>query len=404
MSEASQSNRSNPDHEIPSLSTRLGEVGRSVYSQLIHRLKNREGEIYPLHVGDTYLSPPIELHDPMLIDGEYASALNRYTPVRGADHVVETARRWLENRQQMVVREDELIVTGGATGGLSALLAALLSPGDELLLLAPFWPLMAGATRLHGALPVAVPFFQEDLSLDEAISRIDSYWTDRVKAIYVNTPNNPTGEVLSSEWIEAIVSWASYRKVWVISDEVYDLFCYHGEHTYARPLAPDRVISAFSMSKAFGMAGYRCGLLQGPSEVITATERVLTHSMYSAATPGQFAASSALSDRGLAWAQKASTLYQEVGNEAARRLQVPEPQGSTFLFINVSDAIKKGAPFHTSEGGVSALLEACVDHGLLIAPGSAFGPYPEHVRVCFTAAPPEVVLRGVEILANLLSV
>lgn len=387
----------------PPLSTRLGRVGRSVYSQLLHRLSAYEGEIYPLHVGDTYLPPAVSIDDQRVI-AERESLAHRYTPVRGAPTLVETARAWLSERQGVEVSADEVLISGGGTAGLSALIATLLSPGDEMLLLAPYWPLMAGAARMHGARPIAVPFFQENLSLDEALQRLDQASTDKTRALYINTPNNPTGEVLSRDWVEALVAWARDRSLWVISDEVYDLFCYQGEHCYARPLDPERVISAFSMSKAFGMAGYRCGVLQGPPEVLDATERALTHALYSAATPGQLAARAALGPQGLDWARDASAAYQEVGAECARRLGVAPPQGSTFLFVDVSHVTGLGCRYHDPAGqSVSALLEACVSKGLLLAPGSAFGPYPHHVRLCFTAAPPEVTLRGVDILVDLLN-
>jgi N-succinyldiaminopimelate aminotransferase len=386
----------------PSLSPRLGRVGRSVFSQLLHRLSQYQGKIYPLHVGDTYLEPAVSLDDPELKE-ERASLSHRYTPVRGAPSVIEAARSWLSERQGMEVSPDEVIITGGGTAGLSALLAALLSPGDEVLLLAPYWPLMAGATRLHGAHPIAVPIFQEGLSLDQALHRLDQHCTDKARILYINTPNNPTGDVLSAEWVEAMVTWAERRGLWVISDEVYDLFNYQGDHCYARPLDPSRVISAFSMSKAFGMAGYRCGILQGPPDVLTATERVLTHAIYSAATPGQLAARTALGPRGLEWARHASREYQRVGQECARRLGVAAPQGSTFLFLDVSEALGPKSRYHSEDGGVSALLETCVDHGLLLAPGNAFGPYPHHLRLCFTSATPEVVLEGVDLLKGILS-
>ena len=385
----------------PSLSPRLGRVGRSVFSELLHRLSQYQGEICPLHVGDTYLEPAVALDDPLLTN-EKADYAHRYTPVRGIPTVVEAARSWLSKRQNIEVLPDEVIITGGGTAGLSALLAALLSPGDELLLLAPYWPLMAGAARLHGAHPVAVPMFQEGLTLNQALERLDQYHTDRSRVLYINTPNNPTGEVLDAEWVEAMVKWAERRGLWVISDEVYDLFNYQGDHCYARTLDPTRVISAFSMSKSFGMAGYRCGILQGPPEVLTATERVLTHALYSAATPGQLAARTALGPRGLEWAQQASRKYQEIGRKCAHRLGVQPPQGSTFLFVDVSEAVGPKGRYHVEGGGVSRLLETCVDHGLLLAPGSAFGPYPEHVRLCFTAASPDVVLKGVDLLVKLL--
>ncbi|MAD60103.1 MAG: aspartate aminotransferase [Myxococcales bacterium] len=386
---------------VPDLPARLGKVGRSVYSQLLHRLANYNGEIYPLHVGDTYLPPAVSMS---MIDQVENTAwrAHRYTQVRGHQALTQRVVEWLSERQGMPVQEDEVLITGGGTAGLSALVGALLMPDDELLLLAPYWPLMAGATRLHGAKPVAVPFFQESLTIAQGIERLNQALSPKTKALYINTPNNPTGEVLDKKWLSALVDWASEKGLWVISDEVYDLFCYEGEHQYTRPLDPKRVISAFSMSKAFGMAGYRCAILQGPPEVLSATEKVLTNALYSAATPGQLAAHLALSEQGLNWAKDASVAYQKVGREAAKRLGVPEPQGSTFLFIDVSKEVAKGSTFESEQGGVDRLLEACVDRGLLLAPGSAFGPYPQHLRLCFTAAEPEVVLRGVDILVELL--
>ena len=385
----------------PALSSRVGRVGRSVYSQLLHKLSHYQGEVYPLHVGDTYLPPAVSISEPMIMTHR-ADQPHRYTPVRGTASLISTASQWISERQGQLVSTDEVIITGGATAGLSALVAALLNPGEELMLLAPYWPLMAGATRMHGAIPIAIPFFQEGLSLPQALARLDEYVSDRSRALYINTPNNPTGEVLSAEWLKAIVKWAAQRNLWVISDEVYDLFSYHEEHCYTRPLDPSRVISAYSMSKSFGMAGYRCAILQGPTEVISAVERVLTHTIYSAATPGQLAAQEALGERGLNWAEEAAHKYQEIGDEVAMRLGVPSPQGSTFLFLNVTEAVSEGRRYHSETGGVERLLEACVDRGLLLAPGSAFGPYPQHLRLCFTAAPPEVVLRGVDLLCTLL--
>ena len=387
---------------LPPLSSRLGHVGRSVYSQLLDRLASYQGEVYPLHVGDTYLPPAIAPDDPAITQ-ERGVLPHRYTAVAGAPDVVEAGRAWLSARQGIEVRRDEVLITGGGTAAVSALLATLLSPNDEVLILAPYWPLVAGAARMHGAQPIAVPFFQEELTLERALERLDSYVTPRARALYLNTPNNPTGEVLSAEWVEALVAWATRHGLWVISDEVYDLFSYDEPHRYARPIDPERVISIFSMSKAFGMAGYRCGIMSGPPAVMRAAERVLTHALYSAATPGQLAARAALGERGLEWARHAASAYQRVGVEAARRLRVPAPRGSTFLFLDMSSVVSAQGRYACESGDVSALLEACVKRGLLLAPGSAFGPYPRHVRLCFTAAAPDVVLRGVDVLCELIS-
>ncbi|MBM4291710.1 MAG: pyridoxal phosphate-dependent aminotransferase [Deltaproteobacteria bacterium] len=374
----------------PPLARRLGAGGRGVYSQLAGRAQASGRPLLPLHVGDTHLPPAVDVRALPASDD-----LHRYTAVGGEPALVEALRAHLARRQGAPVGAEEVLVTAGATGGLTALFATLLAPGDEALLLAPYWPLVAGGARLLGATPVAVPVFGRGLSCAEALAALDAACTPRARLLYFNSPNNPTGEVLSREWMEALVGWAARRGLWVVSDEVYDLFSFSAPHVYARPLDPARVISAFSMSKAFGMAGYRCGALQGPPEVLAEVERAATFTLYSAPTPAQRAARLALEGEGERWAARARALYAQVGAEAARRLGAPPPQGGTFLFLDVSRE-------RPDAEALSDLLGACADEGLLLAPGSSFGPYPTHVRLCFTAAPPERVLAGVDVLARAL--
>jgi N-succinyldiaminopimelate aminotransferase len=121
-----------------------------------------------------------------------------------------------------------------------------------------------------------------------------------------------------------------------------------------------------------------------------------THTTYSAPTASQLVALRVLQGAGVAWLKEAREDYREAGRGAAAILSVPEPEGSTFLFLDVSKRL--------GEGGLMKFLEACADEGLFLAPGPSFGPYPTHVRVCYTAARPEIVMRGVEILARKLGI
>jgi N-succinyldiaminopimelate aminotransferase len=178
----------------------------------------------------------------------------------------------------------------------------------------------------------------------------------------------------------------------VLFDEVYEDYQYEGTHTYGFGLAPERSFAAFSFSKAFGMAGYRCGYLAGPAAPLEGALKLHTHNVYSATTASQIAALVVLSGVGESWLAESRASYVEVGRRAAARLGVPPPQGSTFLFLDVAESL--GA------GGLEAFLEGCADDGLLAAPGPSFGPYPTHLRVCYTAAPPDVAMRGVKLLAR----
>jgi N-succinyldiaminopimelate aminotransferase len=218
--------------------------------------------------------------------------------------------------------------------------------------------------------------------------------TARTAALYLSSPNNPTGFVVPGAWVAALVDWAARADLWIITDEVYEDYVYAGSHAYARALAPERTFSAHSFSKAFGMAGNRCGFVAGPAEAMNYLCKVSTHSFYSTPTASQLAACRALDGRGDAWVRDVRGRYLESGSRAAQRLGLEPPMGGTFLFVDVAERL--------DERGLAGFLEDCADRGLFLAPGPSFGAYPTHVRVCFTSAPPDVVAAGIELLAKLI--
>jgi N-succinyldiaminopimelate aminotransferase len=158
-------------------------------------------------------------------------------------------------------------------------------------------------------------------------------------------------------------------------------------------LAPERTIAVHSFSKAYGMAGNRCGWLVAPEAVLTATQKLGTHTYYSTSTAGQHAAIRALRD-GDTWLRDAASRYRAAGERAAELLGVDAPEGGTFLFLDVGPAL--------DERGLLGFLEACADRGVFLAPGPSFGPYESWVRLCFTAVDPERTERGVRALRALL--
>lgn len=364
-----------------------------MFSFLAHRLATYKGEVYPLHVGDTWLEPASGCRMQDLTVEEYGG-MHRYAPPHGwpalLDAVVERARA----RNGVRTERDNVLIGAGATGSLHAVMGAILEPGEEVLILAPYWPLIPGIVRCNRGRPVAVPFLGVADSPESAVEVVRQRRTPATVAVYLSTPNNPTGRVIPKSWIEALVEWASREDLWVVSDEVYEDYVFSGKHTYARSLAPDRTFSAHSFSKAFGMAGNRCGYVLGPEELMSEVRKVSTHAYYSAPTAAQIAACRALDGRGDAWVERVRPEYESLGLMAAERLGLDPPEGSTFLFFDVADRL--------DSRGLEGFLEDCVDHGLFVAPGSSFGPYPTHVRMCFTAMLPDAMERGIETLASIL--
>jgi N-succinyldiaminopimelate aminotransferase len=351
------------------------------------------GEVFPLHVGDTYLEAPAGCRPEELPPG--LPGINRYTDVWGMPELRDALAARAGRDAGVAVSRANVLVTGGATAGLMAAVGALTGDGDEVLLLGPRWPLIEGHVRLAGASPVEVPIFAGDVGPAAALAAVRAHATARTAALYVNTPNNPTGRMLPPETVAALAEFARARDLWVFADEVYELYAYAGAHRHAYGLAPERTIAAHSLSKAWGLAGARCGWLVGPPSALEAIVRLGAHTIYSAPTASQHAALRILSGAADAWVEAARASYAATGREAAQRLGVPPPEGGSFLFLDVA---------HALDGrGLAGFLEDLADEGLFLAPGPSFGPYPTHVRICFTAIPPDAALRGVDVLARRLA-
>lgn len=378
-----------PGH--PKVARSVAGMEGSLFSRLAHRLRELRVEVFPLHVGDTWLEPAVgcRMQD---LDVDTYPGMHRYAPPHGLPLLLDAVVGRFRERVGIEVTADNVLVAAGATGALGAAVGATIDPGDEVLLLAPYWPLITGIVKSFSGVPVAVPFLGPVQSVADVEKVLEAARTERTAALYLSSPNNPTGTVIPAEWIAAAVDWARRHGLWIYADEVYEDYLYEGEHAYAAAQAPDRAFSVHSFSKAFGMAGNRCGYVVGPANVMGELRKVSTHTFYSTPTASQIAAARALDGRGDAWVSEVRPLYRELGRAAADRLGVARPQGSQFLWLDVSPVL--------DERGLMGFLEDCIEDGLLLAPGPSFGPYPTHVRICFTAAAPDVTRRGVDLLAR----
>jgi N-succinyldiaminopimelate aminotransferase len=254
------------------------------------------------------------------------------------DAIVEKAR----GCNGLPCERDSVLVSAGATGALGAAIGAIASPGDEVLILAPHWPLIRGIVSAFRATPVEVPFYDRVSSPGEALDAVSAALGSRSVALYVSTPSNPTGRVLPQGWLEMLAEWAASEGLWLLADEVYEDYVYRGEHVSIGRFAPERTLSVFSFSKAYGMAGNRTGYLVGPPEAISQALKISTHTWYSAPTCGQFAGLRALRD-GAGWVERARQSYREVGDATAALLGLPPPEGSMFHFVNVRQKLDAGA-------------------------------------------------------------
>jgi len=383
----------------PHAAETTGGLKSYVFTALRKRIQEHPGPLFRLHIGDTYLDPVVSAQCENLRTGEL-DGLHRYAPVQGMPELLDAIERKVTRRTGLTVPRDAIQVTAGATAGLSVTCQALLDVGDEVLLPAPFWPLSSGIVAARGARAVQIPFYDRlgDPGFDVEAT-LEAAVTPATSAIYLNSPNNPTGQIISDTALDAIGRVAARHDLWVFSDEVYeDIWLGESSHVplWTRGDFIDRTVSIHSMSKGYGLAGARVGYVHGPEEAMSAVRAVQTFHSYCAAKPMQISAGRAL-DQGDDWLADARQRYTAAGKLAADALGLTLPAGGTFLFF---DAAPWLAP---EDEDVTPLLHRCLDAGVVVTPGGASGDdYRRWLRVCFTCVEPEELKAGLALLGEVL--
>lgn len=386
-----------PRHPAPADSTRT--LQGSVFQALSRRLKEHEGPLYPLHVGDTWREPPETAQAQSLLTAEHPR-LYAYALPQGEATLLESISRHLRRVADAGLLVEPPQVCSGATVGLSLTAQALLDPGDEVLLPSPFWPLIRGVIASRGAIPVELPSWtrldEADFDLEAAL---EAAVTERTAALYLNTPHNPTGRILTDDQLAAVGRFAARHELWVIADQVYEDLWY-GEAPPPPPWTREdlaaRTVAVHSLSKSHGLAGARVGWIHGPGDAMRAIRGVQTYQVYCAARPMQVAAARAL-EFGADWLLEAKAGYERAGRLAAAALGLPAPRGGNFLFFDASPWL---------DGGEDALpfLERCLDEGVVLTPGASCGrDYRSWVRLCFTSVPEGELALALEALKRVMA-
>ena len=370
---------------FPNISEHAHSVSARVYSNLARRARAANEHIYPLHVGDTYRDPVAAARAEHQLSSEHPG-LHKYAAVHGEPSAIDAFIDYVQARHGETLDPELVQVMSGATAGLSIVCQVLLEPGDEVLLPSPFWPLSRGIIATKGAVPVQVPFYTRlDEPRFDPEAALENAVTERTVALYINTPNNPSGRVLPEETISAMLRVAKRHDLWLFCDEAYEELYFDRPAPGAiwrRPETRDRAIAFHTLSKTYGFAGARVGFTHGPKCVMGPVRGMQTFHTYCASRPMQFGAVGALREGG-AWVEQSRVLYRDAGYMAADSLGLRRPEGGTFLFMDVSAQLEPG------EKDCSAFLERCAERGVLLTPGSSCGAdYATWVRLCFTSVPP----------------
>jgi aspartate aminotransferase len=285
---------------------------------------------------------------------------------------------------------DEVLVTNGGIHALFVMFQGLLEPGDEVLLPDPVWPPTAGHVVAAQGKPVFVPL-HESLGWRYDLDELRKAITPKTRAIYINSPHNPTGGVLTRADIETIAAIARERNLWIFADEAYEDVLFSGEHVSIASLPGmyERTLSMFTFSKSYAMTGVRLGYLAVKDEKIRdRCKKMLLYTTSNVCSIAQFGGIGALEgsqrcieDFSTELKARRDLFFDGIKSLGGAFTGEP-PEGAFYAFLRINPSWE-GAPAGSSLSW--AMTEHLIKHGRIgCVPGVDFGANGEgYIRFCF---------------------
>lgn len=383
----------------PQSSAATASLSDRVYGALLDEAKRRPPPVHLLNVGDTYLEPLPAARAEAQRAAEHPR-LHNYAAVQGEPVLLDAIIARTERVHGVTLDRQCVQVMPGATGGFSVVATALLEPGDQVVVLSPFWPLIRGIVASRSATAVELPFYTRlgDAGFDPEAA-LEAVITPRTVAVYVNTPNNPTGRALDAGVIGAIARVVARHNLWLWCDEAYEELWYGSarpEAIWKRSDLRERAVACHTLSKSHALAGARVGYTHGPASIMPAIRGAQTFLTYCAPRPMQLGAARALTE-GDAWVESTRQLYVTASHRAAAALGLEPSVGGTFLFFDAQRFFRDGED-------IQGFLRRCLDAGVLLTPGAASGAdYETWARLCYTAVPPDQLADALDRLGRVVA-
>jgi aspartate aminotransferase len=368
---------------------RLDEVGFSDIVQIRNKVLELRAAGVPVHAfhgGEPFFDTPERIKNAMT--RALAENQTRYAPSSGIAPLREAIAEKLRTKNHMDVQVEDVIVTVGGAHALYAAFQTVLDPGDDVLLFSPYWTPIRDMITGAEARALLVPTASARQSgITQMLERLS---TPQTRAIYYNTPQNPAGTVFSRQEAEEVAAFAIKNDLIVFADEAYEDLVYEGDHVSiaSLPGMAQRTITCYTLSKTYGMTGWRVGYAVAKEPFMTGLRKMVLYSTNGVSTPTQYAALEALKtpqaelDARRAEYRKRRDLLVTGLNELG--LTCPVPEGAFYAFPSVARISKD------SRRAANLLLERA--HVATI-PGVVFGAQGEG-SVRFGYAVPEAAIHA----------
>jgi len=319
---------------------------------------------------------------------------HRYTPAGGLPELKDAIVAKTLRDSDYEVLTAQVLVTNGGKQAVYESFAALLDPGDEVLLPAPYWTTYPECIQLAGGVAVEV-FADETQDYKVSVEQLDAALTERTKVLLFVSPSNPTGAVYTAEEIRAIGAWAVEKGLWVVTDEIYEHLLYDGVETGSiATLCPDLApytIILNGVAKTYAMTGWRVGWMIGPTDIVKAATNLQSHATSNVANVSQRAAIAALAGD-LSAVHEMRTAFDRRRKTIVGMLNeidgvvCPTPQGAFYAFPSVKALLERTGIATSAELAEHILEQAEV----AVVPGEAFGA-PGYLRLSYALGDDDLV-------------
>jgi len=381
------------------LSRRMDEVGFSDIVQIRNKvmaMRNEGHKVFSLHGGEPFFETPDDIKFAAvraLVDNQ-----THYAPSSGLPQLRQALVTKLAAKNRIDATTDEVITTVGGSQGLYAAFQIVLDAGDDALVFSPYWtPIGDLVTGAQGR-PLLVPTITA--RRNGIRKTLEQFATPKTRAIYYNTPQNPSGLVFTRAEALEVAAFALERDLIVIADEAYEDLVYEGEHVSiaSLPGMAERTITCFTFSKTYAMTGWRAGYTVAKEPFMTAIRKIVLYSTNGVATPVQYAMIQALTtpESQIAARREEYRVRRDLLVKGLNEvgLDCDPPAGAFYAFPNVEKIHKN------SRTAAQILLDKA---HIATIPGSVFGAQGEgHLRFGY-AIPPHEIADCVEALREFLA-
>ncbi|WP_460777072.1 pyridoxal phosphate-dependent aminotransferase [Nocardiopsis nanhaiensis] len=348
-----------------------------------------------------------------IVDAAVAAAreprFHRYTPAGGLPELKKAIAEKTKRDSGYEVDPAQVLVTNGGKQAIYEAFAAMLDPGDEVIVIAPYWTTYPESIKLAGGVPVFV-VTDESTGYMASVEQLEAARTDRTKVLVFVSPSNPTGAVYPREQVRAVGQWANENGLWVLTDEIYEHLVYGDAEFSSLPVEvpeiADRTVIVNGVAKTYAMTGWRVGWIIGPKDIVKAASNLQSHATSNVANVSQAAALAAVTGD--------LTAVEEMKKSFDRRRQTivrmlneidgvvcPEPEGAFYAYPSVKGVLGKEIRGKTPRSSTELAEIILEEAEVAVVPGEAFGT-PGYLRLSY-ALSDEDLAEGVGRVQRLLA-